>query len=232
MNFKLADTKNNRKVLYVLFRLFKRENGKNLLTYRDISEGFSLKHRQDSNNYYRDFIACSEDFGDYLKRKKRLEEYFPLIEKLVLQFPFLSIAELHRIFLKDYPEYKISEPSFRDYASQIDTMKFKAAYEKYKGKQKESINSTFLLKELLIQDNVSNTAKEVIAEHFNIKEEIESEQEDEKKKETNFLKNFDSYGFSLLIAFLVACGLNYYVIAILFGISKSTVHNKFIVFLI
>jgi len=211
----------------VLLRLLKTINGKILLTYLTISKLFSLKHRQDSNNFYREFIACGGDFGDYLKRKKKLEEYFPLIEKLVLQFPFLSISELYRIFNKEHPEYKISKTTFRNYIRQIDTVKYKKAVEKYTDQSKGSINNKILLKELITQDAISDIAKEVIAEHFNIKEEIESEQEEEKKKEVNFFKNFNSYGLSLLIAFLLACGLNYYVIAILFGISKSTVHNKF-----
>jgi len=149
----------------VLLRLLKTINGKILLTYLTISKLFSLKHRQDSNNFYREFIACGGDFGDYLKRKKKLEEYFPLIEKLVLQFPFLSISELYRIFNKEHPEYKISKTTFRNYISQIDTVKYKKAVEKYTDKSKGSIDNKILLKELITQDAISDIAKEVIKLH-------------------------------------------------------------------
>ena len=98
VQFELSDTTNNRKALYVLLRLLKTENSKYLTTFRAISALFGLQSRQDSNNFYREFQACGEDLFLYLKRKKALENAFPLREKQVLEMPLLSIPEQFKKF--------------------------------------------------------------------------------------------------------------------------------------
>ena len=112
VSFTIKDTKNNRKALYVLLRLFKTENGKNLTTFSKISALFGLNSRQDSNNFYREYLASGEDLLYFLQRKQKLKEAFPLIENQVLKNPLLSLKEQYKLFIDTNPTIKISEPSF------------------------------------------------------------------------------------------------------------------------
>ena len=66
ISFEIKDTQNNRKALYILLRLFKSENGKNLATFEKISALFCLNSRQDSNNFYREYLASGEDLLHFL----------------------------------------------------------------------------------------------------------------------------------------------------------------------
>jgi hypothetical protein len=98
--FAIKDTKANRKILYILFRLLTNIAGETLLTFAMISRIFGLNSRQASNHFYREFQDAGYDFGDYLKRKKRLEEAFSLIERQVLAEPLLSIRYHYDMFME------------------------------------------------------------------------------------------------------------------------------------
>jgi transposase-like protein len=51
--------------------------------------------------------------------------------------------------------------------------------------------------------------------------------EKEIKAESTYLSNFNMFGKCILIMFLIASGLNYEVLTILFGVSKASIHNWF-----
>ncbi|MCD4817069.1 MAG: transposase [Candidatus Cloacimonetes bacterium] len=226
--FELKDTPANQKILYIILRLIKYKldddhSPRNILTFQKISDFFGFKHRQNSENYFRDFKSCGEDMEDYLNRKQKLEDSFPLIEKQILQFPFLKISEHYRIFQEEHPEFKMSETTFRNYASQIDALKLKKRYDKFLEVEKGSLNNNFLLKELLEQETLSDVSKKVIISHFK----IEDNSHIKKEKADNFLMNLDVYGSALLVSFLIACGMNYFPLSILLGVSKATIHNLF-----
>ena len=67
-----------------------------------ISLLLGLNNRQDSNNFWRAFQACDYDFGNFLLRKKKLREAFPLTEQQVLSAPLLSPQE-HYKYLPEPP---------------------------------------------------------------------------------------------------------------------------------
>ena len=226
--FELRNTPSNQKILYIILRLIKfREDDehspRNILTYKNISKFFGFKHRQNSENYFRIFKSCGEDIKDYLNRKQKLGDSFPFIEKQILQFPFLKISSHYGIFQEEHPEFKMSETTFRNYANQIDTLKLKKRYDKFIEVEKKFLNNNFLLKELLEQETLSDVSKKEIATHFDIKD----NRHIEKAKADNFLKNLDVYGSALLVSFLIACGMNYFPLSILLGVSKATIHNLF-----
>lgn len=221
--FSLKDTPNNRKVLYVLFRLLKGQDNKNLVTFSKISTLFDLKSRQDSNNFYREFQYFEEDFNQYLERKKKFKDAFPLIEKQVLNDPLTNIIEQYRIFVKSHPEFKMSETSFRKYFSEIDAAKLKTHYEQLISKGEIKPDTEMFLKEIMEDEKTSKCNRKKIINTF-----PELQQSDKEVKiENTFMQNTNTFGLCLLIMILQAFGLNYQILSIMLGVSKATIHNKF-----
>ncbi len=223
VQFNLRDTPNNRKVLYVLLRLFKTENCRHLITFQAISALFGLKTRQDSNNYYREFQACDEDLLSFLKRKKKLEGALPLIEELVLKMPLLSISEQYKIFSEDHPEYKMSQTSFQKYYTQIDSMKLKKRYDELITDQECRPDKERFLKEMLAERETSKQTRKQIISIFPELEESKAET----RKNVSFFQNMKASGKYFLIMFLIASNCSFEVLSILFGVSKATIHNWF-----
>ena len=206
-----------------VFREFKQENGKNMFTFQNISESFNLKHRQDSNNYYRDYKESGEDMLMYLQRKVKLSEAFPIIERIVLEIPFLTTREYYETLCTDYPEHKMSFATFQKYFSQIDSLKLKKRYDELVTSKKYQIDKGRILKEVLEEDNISRKKRKNIMSVF---PELEQD-EKEMKNEISFKKNWEAFTLNLLIMYLVASNMSFKAISILFGVSKSTIHNWF-----
>ena len=184
---------------------------------------FSLNNRQDSNNFYREFLACGEDLLHFLQRKMKLRDAFPIIEKLVLEMPLLSIREQYEIFSKEHPEYKMSFTTFQKYFSRIDSKKLKKRYDELITQKKCRVDKERILKEVLAEDGLSRkTRKKIIS----VLPELEQE-ETEIKKEISFNLNWESYVKYLLIMFYIASGMSYESLSMLFNVCKATIHNWF-----
>lgn len=188
-----------------------------------IANLLGLNNRQDSNNFWREFQACGYDFGSFLLRKKKLREAFPLIEQQVLSAPFLKISEHYRYFFRNNPEFKMSYNSFIDYYRNIDTVKFKKQVTGMLVKGQLQVNVKQMLSEVLAESNPNGLKRKEIVDVF---PEVEKSGNDDKIR-YSFLRNVDSYGKHILTMFLVACGLNYNVLSMLFGLSKGTISNYF-----
>jgi len=219
----IKNTPNNRKVLYVLLRVLKSQNGKNLLTFKKISLLFGLHARQDSNNFFREFQFFGEDFYQYLERKRKLKEAFPLIEKQILKYPLTSIKEHYRLFLKEHPKFKMSESSFRKYASDIDAVKLKKRFEQLTTKGEIKPDKEQFLKEIIADENTSKDIRKQIIKVF---PELEPSDK-EVSREISFIKDSNKFGKNLLVMLLIGSGLNYKILSILMGVSKATIHNMF-----
>ena len=194
-----------------------------MFTFSDISKSFGLKHRQDSNNFYREFQACGEDFLMFLQRKLKLGIAFLIIEDIVLQMPLLTIHKQYEIFIENYPEHKMSFTTFQKYFQRIDSKKLKKRYDELISSKECHIDKERLLKELLSEENLSNKSRKKIISIF-----PELEQDDtEIKNEISFTKDWKPYAKYLLIMFLIASGMNYKSISLLFGVCKSSIHNWF-----
>lgn len=221
--FEIKDTKNNLKVLYILLRLFKSQKGKNLVTFSRISALFGLKSRQDSNNFYRDFLASGEDILHFLQRKKKLNKAFPIIEKQILANPLLPIGEHFKEFLRCNPEFKMTEATFKSYASRIDALKIKKRYDQLITKKEIKPDKERFLKEIIEEEATSTQQRKTILSVF---PELQQEQK-EVVKEASFLSHFDKFGKNIIVMYLIACGLNYQTLGLLMGVSKATIHNVF-----
>lgn len=207
----------------MLLRCLKTQNGKNLLSFREISDSFSLKNRQDANNYWRDFLECGKDILFFLQRKRKLNESFPLIEEQVLSSPLLDIRDHYRIFCQKHQEFKMSEPTFKEFYSNIDTVKYHNRIKEMIIEGEISPDSKRMLKEVLSESSPDKRMTREIVSAF---PEVEPA-EKEIKAESTYLSNFNMFGKCILIMFLIASGLNYDVLTILFGVSKGTIHNWF-----
>lgn len=129
----------------MLLRCLKTQNGKKKVSYREIAEQFDLKNRQDTNNYWREFQDCEEDLLLYLQRKQKLQAAFPLIEEQVLATPLLEIKEHYRIFCHENPEYRMCEPTFKEYYGKIDAVKL-----------------TNRIKEMIVKGEISADSKRML----------------------------------------------------------------------
>jgi len=207
----------------VLLRELKKENGKNVFTFQDISNIFNLNHRQDTDNFCRLFKACDEDFLSYLQGKIKLEAAFPIIEKQVLEMPLLLIREQYDMFSEEYPQYEMSFVTFQKYFSRIDSKKLKKRYDELISYRKCRIDKERFLKEILAEENLSNKTRKKIISIF-----PELQQgEKEVKNEISFNKDLESYTKFFLIMFLVGCNMNFEPLAMLFDVCKTTIHNWF-----
>ncbi|MEA2104647.1 MAG: DDE-type integrase/transposase/recombinase [Candidatus Cloacimonadota bacterium] len=223
IKFSVKDTKNNQKMLLVLLRLFKKENGKELVTFKKISALFGLKSRQDSNNFYREFQQHDGDFKDYLERKKDFRDALPLIEKQILQNPLLKINEHYKDFIETHPKFKMSYTCFRDYFSQIDALKLKNKYDQLTTEDKIKPDTERFLKEILEDETTGKSSRKKILKTF---PKLEQKEKDI-KVERRFQEDMNTFGIYLLVMILTAFGLNYQILSIMLGVSKSTIHNKF-----
>lgn len=223
IRFSVKDTKSNQKILYVLFSLFKKENDKKIVTFKKISAFFGLQSRQDSNNFYREFQQFGGDFKNYLERKKDFRDALPLIEKQILQNPLLKINDHYKEFIGIHPQFKMSYACFRNYFSQIDSIKLKKRYDKLTTENKIKPDAERFLKEIVEDETTSKSNRKKILKIFPKVE----QREKEIKTERRFQKDINIFGTCLLVMILTAFGLNYKLISIMLGVSKSTIHNKF-----
>ena len=188
-----------------------------------ISLLLGLNNRQDSNNFWREFQACDYDFSNFLLRKKKLRDAFPLIEQQVLSAPLLSPVEHYKYFCQNHPEFKMSKKCFIDYYSNIDAVKLQKQIKSMVVKGQSQVNAIQLVSEVLAECDTNGLKRKEIVEIF-----PEAEKDDNKDQiRSSFLRDVDSYSKYILTMFLVACGLNYSVLSMLFGVSKATISNYF-----
>ncbi len=187
-----------------------------------ISQLFHLQSRQDSNNFYREFENCGHDFNSFLQRKQKLKKYFPIIENQVLKSPLLTISQHWELFRKENSEIKISIASFRNFYNQIDCAKYKRSIDKWITNNELRYDEMKIVKEIM-NDSKNNNIKIINPKLTDKYQESESEI----TKQIKFKQELSSYALSILVVFLTACGLNFDVLAILLGTSKSTVWRHY-----
>jgi transposase-like protein len=216
----LTDSAPNEKTMMIIAREIRAEkNNKHGLTFQEISEGLGHDSRQYSNNFYREYQDSGEDILQFLERKNSLKESsFELIERQILASPFLAISDQHKCFLENHPEIAISEATFRSYVSEIDSCKILRRIEKLISAKEVPTNAGLYVKELLeICEMRPEKKKEIIT----LFPEVNAP-----KEEMNTAIDFGNMKIQkyILVVFLYACGLSQEIIAILFGVSKSTIH--------
>jgi len=216
----LDDTPSNQKVFTILSRTFKDvDTGKPVFTFQEISQGVGHQDRQYSNNLYRDFQARNNDFQQYLSRKNTLKDSsFLLIESQILESPFLPLNEHYTLFTRHHPALSLSRTTFEKYVSEIESNKLLKRYQALSAERNVSIDVPAYLKDILELATVTpGKHKEIVSIFPEVEETPAVEPLD---------FDADRCQFKLFLAFLYACGLAQHIMALLFGVSQTTVHNS------
>ena len=223
---KIPFTPSNQKVLIILARSLKEEDSeKNCFTFQQISEALDHESRQWSNNFYREFEAADEDMLNFLKREFSLQDkWLNLIHTQILENPFLSIPKHHKIFLEKHPDCSLTEVTFREYVRKIDSSKLLQQIRRLVNTETGELDDKFYLQEILQQVPLTSAGHAEITELFpEVQEELSSNESPTLNLE-DALPNSRGQK-AKLSTFLYGCGLPLQVLAMLFFVSKSTIHH-------
>ncbi len=225
MQIELKDTPSNRKTLSVVARkLTYVESGKPVFTFQAIAKHLGYAARQNTNNFYREFEACGEDFQQFSVRQNRLKEAsFPLIEAQVLESPLLSLHEQYLSFIQHYPKLSMSEATFRDYVNDIESAKIVKRCRQLVSESGEhvSVETRRYIKELLKIARFPPAKTREIIELF---PDVQTD-----RPASSCARSLDlsrpASEKKLLVFLLYVCNVSQDMLAPLFGVGKTSVHN-------
>lgn len=94
--FQFPATEKNTRVIWLLLRAFRDpDTGKSIFTHEQIAKAFGYKHRQNIQNFEREFNACGSDILAYLQRKCKVDDsVVEAVAALLRQFPLAPATEL------------------------------------------------------------------------------------------------------------------------------------------
>ncbi|MGC9424098.1 hypothetical protein [Vibrio sp.] len=218
------DTDENQKALFVfLRRLSCPDTGKKMFTYQQIADAFGKNDRRDIDNFVRDFVKRGGDFLTYLARKNtKKDRLFPVIEGQVLDAPLLSPAEHYRLFCEKHPQEQLCEQTFRNYVNEMAVTKILKRVRRLGFKKEQSLDVRRYLQELIELPVLSRVKRKEVCENFAGVEPLSTSQARRKPGER---LAFDGLGSQLLSVVLYACGLSQEMLALLFGVSKTSIHH-------
>jgi transposase-like protein len=218
------NTDENQKALVVFLRLLTcPETGKELFTYQQIADGFGKNDRRDIDNFVRDFHKRGGNFLTYLSRQNRKKDrLFPVIESQVLEAPLLSVPDHYRMFCETYPQEGICEHTFRSYVNDIAVTKILKRLRRLGFKKEQSLDVQRYLQELIDLPSLSRVKRQEVVEQF---PEVEPLSTSQARRKSGERLAWAGLGFKLLSVVLYACGLSQEMLALLFGVSKTSIHN-------
>ena len=214
----------NQKALFVFLRsLSSPETGKALFTHQQIADAFGKKDRRDIDNFVRDFRKHDGDFLKYLSRKNTKKAHLlPVIERQVLEAPLLSPAEHYRVFCESSPQERLCEQTFRRYMNEISVTKILQRVRGLGFNKDQSLDVRRYLQELLDLPSLSRVKRKEVLECFAEVEPLSMSQARRKPGERLPDPCVES---KLLSVVLYACGLSQQMLALLFGVGKTSIHN-------
>lgn len=217
------DTESNQKLLFVLLRLFSCPvTGKPFFTWQAIADAFGKKDRRNMQNFMQEFRKCEGDFLQYLDRKNiKKDHLFPLIEVQVLSAPLLSIAKHYRAFCEAHTQERVCEQTFRKYVNAIPAMKILQRIRQLRFKQEPLFDVRRYLQELLDLPLLSGVKPKEVVEVFPEVNGLASEP----RRTRGERGTAPPLPVKLLVVILSACGLSQEILAVLFGVSKTSIHN-------
>jgi len=217
------DIGNNKKALFVFLRSFRSpESGKPLFTHETIANAFGYADRRNIQNYVGEFKRCGEDFQAFLSRTNtKRERLFGVIEEQVLQCPLLSPHQQYLAFCDAHPDERVSEQTFRDYVRDLDGVSLLKRVQRLVSEETGGLDQARYLQDVLEMDGLRSAKKKEIVETF-----------PEVAVSSSSLRGARFEGLScslvqkkLLVVVLYACTLPQEVLARLFGVGKTSIHN-------
>jgi transposase-like protein len=222
-SLKFKDVGKNRKALFVFLRhLYVPETEKSLFTNESIAKAFGYKDRQNIDNFVREFHANDDDLHRLLARNQsKKDQYFSEIESRILHCPALSIAQHYRSFCDEHPTAKLSETTFRTYVNAIEGIKILKRIRQFWSKEQSEFDGMRYLQELFEWDSLGKLKKKEIVELFPEAQACpaRSHYPDGLDVSTSFVQK------QLLVVLLYVCNLSQEMLSLLFGVSKTSIHN-------
>lgn len=218
------NTDDNQKALFVFLRLLScPETGKALFTYQQIADGFGKQDRRDIHNFVRDFRKRGGDFLTYLSRKNTKKDgLFPLIERQVLEAPLLSLADHYRMLCETYPHARICEQTFRSYVNAIAVTKLLKRFRQLGFKDEQRLDTRRYLQELMELPILSRIKRKEMVENF---PEVEPLSLSQARGDRSQRLSAACLGSKLFAVILYACGVSQKILALLLGVSTTSIHN-------
>lgn len=209
--------------LVVLLRFIINPDGRPLLSYSDISELFSKSYRQWSNNIYKEWELSGKNLKLFLEDKRETsKEILSLVSEFVLSYPLRSLCEQHREFVLFYPAHSgLCINSFIDYVSAINCSKLITVIRKQLDDGKLNYKSSYFVKVLLSEGKKINPLlrsyiSDLSTTGENLLPAIIGKDYDWDDK------NIQKY---LLVTMLYIYGISQDKLSLLFGVSKTSIHN-------
>lgn len=218
------DTDENQKALFVFLRLLScPETGKALFTYQQLADGFGKNDRRDIHNFVGDFRKRGGDFLRYLARKNtKKDRLFPVIERQVLDAPLLSVADQYRMFCERYPQERLCEKTFRSYVNDIAVTKLLKRVRQLGFKDEQSLDMRRYLQELMELEVLSRVKRKEVVERF---PEVKRPSPSQARGDQNRRLSSTGLGSKLFAVILYACGLSQEMLALILGVSRTSIHN-------
>ncbi len=208
-------------LLVVLLRCIKDTKGKPILTFQKISDILGHPGRQWSQNIMKAWENANQNLPLFLQDKRQIsEELLKQVSDFVLLYPLRSILDLHREFIKAFPEQQMCINAFRDILSAVDCCKFITSIHQQLTDGKLTIKSKYFISVLLNQERVVNKDYKAYISELVAAPLTATNLEDKDIDWSNFkVQN------ALLISLLYTFGVSQQHLSLLFGVSKTTIHN-------
>jgi transposase-like protein len=211
----------NRKVLGVLGREVKdSQTGNPVFTFQELADQLGYGDRRDVQNFHRTFRQSDFDVQTFVTRKAtKHDRLFPVIEAAILDTPLLSPHQQYVSFCDAHPNESLSEETFRKYANEIDGLKLMKRFQHLVKPATERLDMNRYLSEVLTCDRLSHAKKKEIGE-------IVPDADEESCSCIAETVTFSPPPIQkkLLVVFLFACNVSQEALALLMGVSKSSIH--------
>lgn len=221
--WKFSNVGKNIKALWPILRSFcDPETGKPLWTYQEIADAYGHKARQNIENFVGEFRAAGEDLSQYLSpnnaKHDRLSE--PIADQLLTN-PWLGIHQQYLAFLEAHPEETLSETTFRKYARELDVLALLKRMQTFFAEHREQLDVTRYLQDILNMEVIPPAKQKEIVACFPETSPASS------AKPPSLLEKLSSTTLErkLLVTLLYVCNVSQEILALLFGVSKTSIHR-------
>lgn len=221
--WKFPDVGKNTKALWPILRGFcDPETGNPLWTYQELAHAYGHKARQNIENFVGEFRANDKDLLQYLSPKNAKHERLcePIAEQ-ILSSPCLGIHQQYLAFMEEHPEERLSESTFRKYARELDVLSLLKRMQGFFSQHREQFDSTVFLREILEMEQLPYAKKKEIVACF-----PETQPESSAQAPCPMEKlSRPEIERKLLITLLYVCNVSQEMLALLFGVSKTSIHR-------
>ena len=221
--WKLPNTgKNTKAILPVLRGFYDPETGKPLFTDQAIADALGYKARQNVDNFLAEFRSVDGDMHQYLSPKNAKHDRLcePIAEQ-ILTSPWLGIHQQYLAFREDHPDESLSETTFRKYARELDVLKLLKRVQRLLAEQPTRLDLSRYLQEILEMEHLPAAKQKEIVERF---PDTQPSSSGHKPTLTERLSG-EKMERAVLITLLYVCNVSQDMLALLFGVSKTSIHR-------